>query len=373
MKRYFSAILMIAAMAVSVSCTKDEPKKDDAPQEEEKEKITLVVETASVELATEANASASANIKTNAASLKFDFGDADSWLNASFDGKGVITISALTANEATEVRTATITVTADEGVTGTITVTQAAAEKIVVVSKIGEPYVKGDVKGVIFWTDPANPKTAKIISPTINGPMNFCTNTAAGNSTVNAISISGTSASDGAVNMGAIESFMSTNSIAATEMLAYSICKAEGEGWYVPSKEELGDLVLGYSYGLTFEMIEANLSVAGNKPSEWANNLTANYTGNDAAQVIATYKAAYEARAKMDKALTDLGGDPINSLGEDSSKIADGTTYLSSTQDSDAAKVGYACSGGRPRLSAAAKFAKNPTRYIRCVKVVTLD
>jgi len=373
MKKIISAFL-IAAMALASACSKDEPaeeKKDDTQKEV---KITLTIETTSVELAKEASSSAAASVTTNAESLQFDFGTADSWLNASFDGKNTITVSALSANESTEVRTATITVTAAEGVTGTISVSQAATpKKDPEVSKIGEPYEKGSVKGVIFWVDPNNSKNAKIVSLVANGPMNFCTNAAAAGSTVNAISITGTSESDGAANMTAIENFMTANSIPAAEMLGYSTCKAEGDGWYLPSKGELIDLVLGYNKGLTFDMIETNRSIAGDKPSEWESKLTAGYTGEDAAKVIATYKAAYEARVKMDKSLTDLGGAPINSLAEDNSKIADGTTYLSSSQDSDAAKVGYVTSGGRPRASAAAKFAKSPSRYIRCVKAVTLD
>lgn len=375
MRKYFSTIVMIAAMAFAVACTKDDPKskgEEGEPEKKEEVKTTLTVVTTSVDLAKEAGSSAAATVNTNATSLSFDFGAADSWLNASFDGKNTVTVSALTANEDTEVRTATITVTAAEGVSGTISVTQAATEKepepVVVVSRIGDKYENGDVKGVIFWVDPANPKSAKIVSLVANGPMNFCSNVAVGETTLNAISISGTSESDGAANMTAIESFISTNSVAAAEMLAYSICKAEGEGWYVPSKNELADLVLGYTNGLTFEMIEANRAVAGDKPSEWESKLS----GTDAA-LAATYKAAYEARVKMDKSLAELGGSPINAVEESGSKIADGTTYLSSSQDSDAAKVGYVCSGGRIRTSAAAKFAKSPSRFIRCIKAVTLE
>lgn len=369
MKKHFSFFLMVAAIALTSSCHKDDSKVE--PQKPE-DKTTLEIVTKSVTLAKEAYSTATATVNTNADKLTFDFGAADSWLNASFDGNSTITITALSENSAAEVRTATITVTAAEGVTGTIGVTQAAAEKPdpVVTTVIGDPYQKGDVKGVIFWVDPTNAKNVKIVSLKANGPMNFCTNAEAGGSTVNALSIPGTSATDGAANMTAIANFMSTNSIAESEMLGYATCKAEGDGWYLPSTGELADLVLGYSLGLDFATIEATRATSGDKPSEWVSKLTA--AEADPA-LIAIYKGAYEARVKMDKSLTDMTGDPINAVAEDNSKIADGTTYLGSSQDSDDAKVGYACSGGRPRTSAAAKYAKNPTRYIRCIKAVTLD
>ena len=194
-------------------------------------------------------------------------------------------------------------------------------------------YDKNGDKGVIFWVDDvANPTKAKIVSTKSYGPHNWWSDTT--------LPVVNTGADDGAANMTLIETAAGAN---IEKYLSYMDCKTEGEGWYLPANNEW-DYLLDTYYNVD------NHTTLTTNPSAMA------------AEPIA-------ARNKFEDALVALGGKKLN---QEADTVGDGTTYYTSTENSaNKVQVGYACTG-KPRISNAAKYAKSPKRYTRCIKVVDL-
>ncbi len=274
---------------------------------------------------------------------------ADTWLEATKNG-AFVTFTVKELNPIAEVRTSNVVFEfSKEGVTPkkqTYTVSQEAGKAVVPVNPvIGTAYDKDGVKGVIFWVDPNDETKAKIVSTLCYGPQNWC------NSGFESVEIA-TTEDNGKANMEAIAAAAGEN---IAEFLSYQSCKSEGEGWYLPSRVELENLLKGY-YGVN------DLALLRNDicktPSQMADPT-----------LCPEGAAALEARNKFEAALIALGGAKLNN--EDDTH-SDGTTYMSSTVDTaDTKKVGYGCTGG-PRMSNAAKTAKAPKRYTRCIMDVTL-
>lgn len=274
---------------------------------------------------------------------------ADTWLEATKNG-AFVTFTVKELNPTAEVRTSNVVFEfSKEGVTPkkqTYAVNQEAGKAVVPVNPvIGTAYDKDGVKGVIFWVDPNDATKAKIVSTLCYGPQNWC------NSGFESVEIA-TTEDNGKANMEAIAAAAGEN---IAEFLSYQSCKSEGEGWYLPSRVELENLLKGY-YGVN------DLTLLRNEicktPSQMADPT-----------ICPEGAAALEARNKFEAALIALGGAKLNN--EDDTH-SDGTTYMTSTVNTaDATKVGYGCTGG-PRISNAAKTAKAPKRYTRCIMDVTL-
>ena len=274
---------------------------------------------------------------------------ADTWLEATKNG-AFVTFTVKELNPIAEVRTSNVVFEfSKEGVTPkkqTYTVSQEAGKAVVPVNPvIGTAYDKDGVKGVIFWVDPNDATKAKIVSTLCYGPQNWC------NSGFESVEIA-TTEDNGKANMEAIKTAAGEN---IAEFLSYQSCKNEGEGWYLPSRVELENLLKGY-YGVNDLALLRNDSCKN--PSQMADPT-----------LCPEGAAALAARDKFEAALIALGGAKLNNEADTHS---DGTTYMSSTVDTaDVKKVGYGCTGG-PRMSNAAKTAKAPKRYTRCIMDVTL-
>ncbi|MBR3682260.1 MAG: BACON domain-containing protein [Tidjanibacter sp.] len=273
------------------------------------------------------------------------------WLEATKkDAVVTFTIKALNPNP--EVRTSQVAFTFSGSVSPAIQtypVSQAAAvaepEPTPKDDRIGTAYDKDGVKGVIFWVDPADATKAKIVSTQAYGPQNWC------NDGYDALAIT-TTEDNGKANMEAIAAAAGEN---IGEFLSYQSCKTEGEGWYLPSRIELENLLKGY-YAVDDLTLLRNENCKN--PAEMANP-----------ELCPVGAAALAARDKFEAALVALGGEKLNQSADD---VNDGTTYLSSTVNTaNTTQVAYGCTGG-PRISNAAKTAKSPKRYTRCIMDVTL-
>ena len=275
---------------------------------------------------------------------------ADTWLEATKNGV-FVTFTVKELNPTTEVRTSNVEFEfSKEGISPkkqTYAVSQEAnKEEETVSSVIGAPYDKDGVKGVIFWIDPNDETKAKIISTVCHGPQNWC------NPGFEELEIA-TTEDDGKANMEAIAAAAGEN---IGEFLAYQSCKNEGEGWYVPSKIELENLLKGY-YGVN------DLTLLCNENCRNPLNMADPSRCPEGA-------AALAARNMFEANMIALGGVKINQMSDDDGS---GTTYFSSTVNTANIKqIAYICTGG-PRVSNANKVSKTPKRYIRCIKDVTLE
>lgn len=267
------------------------------------------------------------------------------WLEAVQNG-AVVTFKVKELNPATEVRTSQVVFNFTDPTISpasqTYQVSQAAATPEPEIPEgnplLGTAYDKDGVKGVIFWVDPNDATKAKIVSTQCYGPQNWC------NSGFETVEIA-TTEDDGKANMAAIAAAAGDN---IAEFLSYQSCKTEGEGWYMPSRAELDQLLKGYYNVTSFDAIYV-------RPSEMIESEAG--------------KAAIAARDKFEAAMIGLGGVKLNQLEENNQ---DGTTYMGSTVNTaNTSQVAYACTG-RPRTSNAAKVAKSPKRYTRCIMEVTL-
>lgn len=274
---------------------------------------------------------------------------ADTWLEATKNGV-FVTFTVKELNPTTEVRTSNVEFEfSKEGISPkkqTYAVSQEGnKEEENVSSVIGAPYDKDGVKGVIFWIDPNDETKAKIISTVCHGPQNWC------NPGFEELEIA-TTEDDGKANMEIIATAAGAD---IAEFLSYQSCKNEGEGWYLPSKVELGYLLNGY-YGVDdYTVLRTDNCKT---PLQMANP-----------ELCPMGATALAARNRFEAAMISLGGAKINQKGDDD---VNGTTYLGSTVNTaKISQVAYACTGG-PRLSNAAKKAENPQRYTRCIMDVSL-
>ena len=178
----------------------------------------LELSTDRVSLPQDASESVTVDVNTNQTiSLSVD-ADAQTWCSAAYtDGK--ITITALSANTNAGDRTAIVTVTAGS-LTDEITVTQSGEST----SYLGTAY---GTEGVIFWIDPENPTRAKIISAKSHVGQPWSDELVSTGAT--------DESEDGTVNFNIIKQTPNYR----TANYGALKCEEEGEGWYMPSPDEL--------------------------------------------------------------------------------------------------------------------------------------
>jgi hypothetical protein len=349
-KILYGVMAMIVAVAV-VGCEPanetptPEPKPEPTP---DVETITVTYSPTSVNLLNKVGDSM--EIMVSEPDFTVTVPAADTWLEATKNG-AFVTFTVKELNPIAEVRTSNVEFEfSKEGVTPkkqTYTVSQEAGKAVVPVNPvIGTAYDKDGVKGVIFWVDPNDATKAKIVSTLCYGPQNWC------NPGFESVEIA-TTEDNGKANMEAIAAAAGEN---IAEFLSYQSCKSEGEGWYLPSRVELENLLKGY-YGVNDLTLLRN-DICKN-PSQMADPT-----------ICPEGAAALEARNKFEAALIALGGAKLNN--EDDTH-SDGTTYMTSTVNTaNTTQVGYGCTGG-PRISNAAKKASSPKRYTRCIMDVTIS
>lgn len=346
MKKILYGVMALVAAVAVIGCepANETPAPEPTP---DVETITVTYSPTSVNLLNKVGDSM--EIMVSEPDFTVTVPAADTWLEATKNG-AFVTFTVKELNPTAEVRTSNVEFEfSKEGVTPkkqTCNVSQEAGKVEVPVNPvIGTAYDKDGVKGVIFWVDPNDETKAKIVSTLCYGPQNWC------NSGFESVEIA-TTEDNGKANMEAIAAAAGEN---IAEFLSYQSCKSEGEGWYLPSRVELENLLKGY-YGVNDLTLLRNDSCKN--PSQMADPT-----------LCPEGAAALEARNKFEATLIALGGAKLNNEADTHN---DGTTYMTSTVDTaDATKVGYGCTGG-PRISNAAKTAKAPKRYTRCIMDVTL-
>lgn len=257
------------------------------------EPTTIKLSTQSIALEAEAGSTGTTTVTSNKDLSTIAVVIADpSWVGYTV-AEGVVTFTASSANETGDTRstTATITVGAGEN-TATSTVTISQAKKIAV-----EPWQLGDVVadtdkskgGIVVWVDPTDGTRAKIVSMKREKiawgvvDVEF-----------------GLADTDGAVNTAKIAAHEQASTCT---ILAW--VQALGEGWYIPSKEEV---IAFYDY----------------------------YNGNHSTKANVEDLPAEE-RAQRDSVeaiFAAAGADPVNANGEltGGSATGSGESYWSSTE-----------------------------------------
>nr|MBE6191186.1 hypothetical protein [Rikenellaceae bacterium] len=296
------------------------------------EPTTIKLSTQSIALEAEAGSAGATTVTSNKDLSTIAVVIADpSWVGYAV-ADGVVTFTASSANETDAIRstTATITVGAGEN-TATATVTISQAKKITVEPwKLGEvvPDTDKSKGGIVVWVDPTDGTRAKIVSMKREkiawGSMEV------------------------AFGIGDAEGAVNTAKIAAHEQA--STCtilawvQALGEGWFIPSKDELTAF---YDY----------------------------YNGGHSGTAVNTEsisQAEKDQRDAVEAVFAAAGADPVNANGEltGSAATGSGESYWTSNEKSgnSATQVFYVRFG---------KFANNSqsnkdssSRYARGMRVV---
>ncbi len=280
----------------------------------------------SVTLASTANSTAIVEVTSNQSALQAVVnGPAVEWLSVSVTDN-VLLITALSENNSEEARTAVITVNAGTGsniASQELTVTQLSH----VASIIGQ-VIEG---GVVFWQDPENPKKCKIVSATRLEGDAWCS------PEVERIATGAISEDDGLANTNTIKALPNFNLYTAAKY-----CTDMGDGWYLPSKNEVLALFEAYN---------------GTKPGD--------ATPSNPDGITPAEKSA---RASFDAALTSIpNGVPLNTAADNTA----GNSIWSSTEStSDPTKVWWVRFG---KFAVDEGVKRSTARTVRAVKLVTLD
>lgn len=294
--------------------------------------LTLSAQSLALEAAAGSTASIAATTNKELSTLAVTIDD-PSWLACEISG-ATITFRALSANETGDARTTTAVVTAGSGGNTASVALIVSQAKLVAV----EPWQAGEIVpdadglkgGVVFWVDPIDGTKAKIVS-LARASLVWTTDASA--------PVYGLTDPDGAVNTQKI-----IDSGTAADVPAVGWCRALGEGWYWPSRQELILLYDFYNGGHGGDFIAA-------VPAE----LTA---------------AEKERRDRIEKLFLDAGGDPLNGTPEacGSQAAGNGDSYWASTETSGGDKAFYIRFGKYGDLNLS-KTSATP-RSIRAVRVV---
>lgn len=268
-----------------------------------------------VKLEKAAGSSFTALISTTEKSVSVQH-DAD-WLSVDVNSKRAI-YTALTENNGEDARVAIVKLIAGTYEVS-VTVRQESQEPDLSL-KIGQSVDEGI--GMVFWVDPADKMVGKAVSVQRQGGNPF-EKTAAPHQALSAVN-------------GWANSALFT---ATSEGDAVAYCKALGEGWYLPAREELWEL---------FDVYNGVGHTAEGFVSAVPNSLT---------------EVEKAARAAFDKLLTDLQGNVINAA--DGS--GNGDSYWSSTENEAGDKVHWV-RFGKSGTDIGNKTAT--TRFVRCVRTI---
>lgn len=308
-------VLCLLAVAASVltGCNKNEPE----------EKQTFNIDSSAIVLAdgeagSKEIAIRSENVTPTAVS------DATDWLTAEITAR-MLTIT-YTRNETGAERKGNVTITPGKLDKVVVTVTQPAyvppAPPAPDDLKVGDKTEDG--LGVIYWVDQTNRQIAKAIS--------IARTTGLGFSTLEVAPV-GTSQVNGNANTVAITAAGSSEAYPAAWY-----CKDLGEGWYLPSLNELLDIFDIYN-GVSH--IDCTPAQPGS--------------------ITAEEKTA---RAAFDAMLTNAGGEAMNTAADNNN----GQAYWSSTEYDETAT--YYVRFGKFTYEAVGVKKNSTTRYVRCVKAI---
>lgn len=301
---------------------------------EEPATLTLSAQTLALEAAAGSTASVTATTNKELSTLAVTLADA-SWLAFEI-ADATITFRALSANETGDARSTTATVTAGSGDnTASVTLTLSQAKLITVEPwKVGDivPDAEGLKGGIVFWVDPSDGTKAKIVS------FDRGANIPWGATDVR-FDLSDT---DGAVNSAKI----AAHEQAAT-CTALAWCTARGEGWYLPSRQDLIDLFDFYN---------------GCHNGEGFTNKTPD-------QISDAEKAQ---RDKIEKLFLDAGGDPINGTPEacGSQATGNGNSYWASNEKGSGTDEAHYVLFGKLNVSGTTGKKNSTARFIRAMRVV---
>ena len=288
---------------------------------------TLVFADNIVSLPAAAGSTGSVSFTSNQTEFSIEVDEeAAEWCEATISGNSV-TVKALTANDGSTPRTATIRVTAGpEALHTTASLIVSQATSVVFESHVGE-FMQG---GVVFWQNPEDPTQAKILSPNRLSGKPWCERSEQD------VLTGADSRTDGIANTEKILALPN-----ADKYYAAQYCKSMGEGWYLPAKDEMLEIFAAYNGVSSWEL--ADKGTPANIPAEQR-----------------------AARAAFDKVLTDNGGVIMNSQADDKN----GESYWSSTEDpNDVQKVYYLRCGALDNNTMA---KRGSARFVRCVKYITI-
>lgn len=299
---------------------------------EEPATLTLSTQSLSLEAAAGSTASVMATTNKELATLAVTVTD-PSWLAYEISD-ATITFRALSDNETGDARSTTATVTVGSGDnTASVTLTVSQAKLITV-----NPWQVGDIVpdadglkgGIVFWVDPNDGTRAKIVS---------LQRTSVVWTTASPAPVYGLTDPDGAVNMQKI-----IDNGTADDVPAVGWCRALGEGWYWPSRQEL---ILLYDF------------YNGGHGGEFTANTPDLLTDAEKTQ-----------RDKVEKLFIDNGGDPLNGTADacGSAATGNGDSYWASTETSAGDKAFYIRFGKYGDLNLS-KTSTTP-RSVRAMRVV---
>jgi len=280
----------------------------------------------SVTLSSAANSTALVEIISNESNFQATMNDPSiDWCSVSITDN-VILITTLSENNTGEARIAVITVTAGTG-------SNIATKKLTVTQLSPTPSIIGQVVqgGVVFWQDPENPKRYKIVSATRLEGESWCPQA------IETIATGANSDDDGLANTNTIKALPNFN-----QYTAVKYCTDMGEGWYLPSKNEVLALFEAYN---------------GTKVGD------ATPTNPD--EITPAEKTA---RAAFDAALTSIpNGVPLNTAADN----AAGNSIWSSTESpTTPANVWWVRFG---KYASDTGVKRSTARTVRAVKLITVD
>ena len=247
--------------------------------------------------------------------------DAKEWLSATLSDN-ILSYSAIARNPSSTARE------------GRIVLSSGAFSKEVVIiqqgqnEKLGTAYGK---EGIIFWQNPDNPKEYKIISAKGWSPMKWST----ANSTTGATSYTGVTGTKKNIDLiRAMADYGKTNTYAMQTI------EALGEGWYMPSLNEMKD-----EFWTTFNGTIFEASTSGSYNAATADE-----------------KAC---RDKFEAAMAAIGGQKINMTAPNTV----GSSILTCTESNNSTCVSFRV--GKPFITTVSKTAAS--HYARGVKVVVIE
>ncbi|MDD6150995.1 MAG: hypothetical protein PUB45_01495 [Bacteroidales bacterium] len=292
----------------------------------------------SVTIGAEAGSFGNLNVTTNYDDLRISFPDEvdpSDWLDVSvstFLGTTTVIFKALTRNEGRTFRSANVTITAGPELMSTSRNVFVQQEPgITVVSHLRE--VHGG--GVVVWQNPENETDVKIMSlKRLAATGGWC------DVSVQNVPTGALDQDDGESNTAKILALDE-----ADKFYAAQYCASMGEGWYLPSKNELQSMFATVNGVSSWEACEKGT------PASLAEN----------------YPQQYSARVEFEKILTDNGGDPFNSKGDDTN----GDSYWSSTESAEDVTKAYYLRVGA--LDNATMAKRGGARFARCFKKMTLQ
>jgi len=287
---------------------------------------TLSLTEESITLSSAANSTALVEITSNQSDFQSTMNDPEiDWCSVSIT-ENVILITTLSENNTGDARTVVITVVAGKG-------SNIATKELKVTQLSSVPSIIGQVAqgGVVFWQDPEDPKKCKIVSATRLEGESWCPQA------IETIATGATSEDDGFANTNTIKALPNFDQYTAAKF-----CTDMGEGWYLPSKNEVLALFEAYN---------------GTKSGD--------ATPSNPDEITPAEKTA---RATFDATLTSIpNGVPLNTAAGNAAGNSIWTSTESTTNPTNVWWVRF----GKFAVDTGVK--RSTARTVRAVKLITID